>query len=186
MRHFSMMKFDGKHKVFKKFRHATNNFVSINKMLVNQHQKCMSLHGFGYRDNICYGVWKIINKELILELLYNANLLIFGEEAYETKYLHVNDYKYSKGIFIVKRDTFNEIMHIVCIKEIHYFICVGHIVKQIDSFLNSFEIERQNDCNFKIIRFDDLAYRRSHEIRTIGNQNYIILDSLDLKTHKGR
>lgn len=180
--YFSMMRFDAKHKIFKNMRHATNNFISINKTLAYEHQKLMCMHGFGYKDNFNHGVLKLIEDESILALLRDADFLTVNSVAYITRYLHFNEYKYSKGLFIVHNNSFQEIVHIICIAETYFFICHPYITKQFDSFLNSFEVEKMENCHFKIIKFGDLQYAKTHEIKVIGRQNYIILDSLDLKT----
>lgn len=92
--YFSMMRFDAKHKIFKNMRHATNNFISINKTLAYEHQKQMCMHGFGYKDNFNHGVLKLIEDESILALLGDADFLTVNSVAYITRYLHFNEYKY--------------------------------------------------------------------------------------------
>lgn len=42
--HFWTMRFDGKHKVFKKIVHDVNNFKNILKMLAERHQKQMAYY----------------------------------------------------------------------------------------------------------------------------------------------
>lgn len=46
----SMMRFEAKHKFFKKAAQRTNNFININKSLAISHQEEMCTKGNNFRD----------------------------------------------------------------------------------------------------------------------------------------
>lgn len=178
LRFFEMMRFDAKHRIFKDFRYATKNFIALNKSLGLKHQKLMSISGARYQDNITHGVLKEVSNETILFELRTLNL---HESAFETKYLHVNNYKYSKGLLIIHQNSFFEIVHIINVKENFFFLCLPWVIRNFDKFLNSYEIEKFDIDKLELISFSELLYTKSHEIKTIRTNNYVISDSFDLK-----
>lgn len=180
LRHFNMLRFDAKHRTFKTLRHATRNFKSINKTLAQQHQKQHCLNGFNYKDKIVHGVWKLIENISVVNTLQNNNLYNIPNVALETKYLHYNNYKYSRSLMIVHNYSFCKILHIVRIDEKLFFICLPYKVKRFNSFLNSFEVEMCNASEI-VIDFLDLMHAKSYELKSIDNKSYVICDSLDLK-----
>lgn len=156
LRHINMMKYDAKHRIFKKVRHATNNFVSINKTLAKECQKLACLNGFELNDDIKHGVWRPVNDDSILNLLPGEEMSIFEENILETKYFHFNNYKYSRGIMIVYQSSFLKISHIIRISNISYFICKPYEIKKFYSFLNSFEVNSINSNDLVVVKFSDL------------------------------
>lgn len=180
LRFFQMLRFDAKHQTFKIHRHATKNFVALNKSLGFQHQKLLSITGATYKDEIRHATLKVISNETLLKQLKDLNLF---DSAFETKYLHVNNYKYQRGLLIVHQNSFFEIVHIIKVKENFFFFCLHWFVEKFDKFLNSFEIVKTNSDKLQLIKFSDLLYKKSHEIKAVQAKNYIISESLDLKNN---
>lgn len=79
------------------------------------------------------------------------------------------------------QNLFYEILHIFKIKNNLFFLCSPYIIKNLDYFLNSFEIEKNDINEHQLIQYSDLLYTKSHEIKTIQGSNYVISNSLDLK-----
>lgn len=181
LRHFNMMNIDAKHRLFKIYRHATNNFKSITKTLALQHQRQQSIQGFGYRDNITHGIWKPTLEDSVLNLLRDEGLLNFEQTVYETKFLSLNHYKYSKALMVVHRRSFAEIANIIRVNSLYYFICFLYEIKSFDDSLNSFQVEKCSSCERFVIKFSDLIHFKSYEIKKIGRVSYIISDGIDLK-----
>lgn len=176
LRHFSMLRYDAKHRTFKNFRNATNNFMNINKTLAYKHQQMMCVRGFAYNDEIVHGV---------LRKFVDTNLFDFIHEVqgilYQTKYVIVNSYRYSKGLLVVHQGSFFEIVNIVYNMGIFYLCCTPCIIDNFDIFLNSFEIKKHATDSLTIIKLSELIYTKSYEIKRIADSNYVISDSLDLR-----
>lgn len=181
LRQFDMARFDAKHRIFKIFRNRTNNFKDLNKSLAIKHQRKMCMNGFTYKDNVEHGLLKPFNDEEIL--CYLGNHVELPEKVYQTKFVRCNNYRYSKGLFIIHNQSFHDITHILYIDGCLYFLCLPYFVKKFDSFLNSFEIEKHNIIDLIIVKFSELLYSRSYETKRIGENNYIVSDSLDLRIH---
>lgn len=181
LRHFSMMKYDAKHRVFKIFRNATNNFKDINKSMAYKHQKLMCANGFGYKDNIVHGVLKPYNDLNRLNLM--CNFATCNETIFRTKYVKLNNYRYSAGLLIVYKGSFFEISQILCAQEKFYFLCLRYIIDEFDHFLNSYKIKTNDNSNLTVISFEDIQYKKTHEIKRISENKYVISESLDLRSH---
>lgn len=181
LRHFSMMRFDAKHRTFKVLRNKTKNFKNINKTLAQQHQKLKCINGFSYEDTLDHGAFKPI-KEKEIAILFKDLLRNFDDKLYRTKFVKYNSSRYSKDIVIVHKQFFFKIQEIVVIGEEYYFVCSQCVIEQFDSFLNSFKIKVDDALDFSIIKLSDLLYPNSHEIKYVSGHSYVISDSLDLRT----
>lgn len=178
LRHFNMMRFDAKHLIFKNIRHRTKNFRCLNKSLAFQHQKLMSLSVTRHQDVIKHGVLKRVSDRAILIELETLN---DRDSVYETKFLTVNNFNYRKNLLVVHQNSFYEIIHILNVENKFFFLCSPWIINRFDEFLNSFEIEKMDTDKHELIQFSELLYAKSHEIKTIQGNNYVISESLDLK-----
>lgn len=176
LRHFSMLRYDAKHRTFKVFRNATNNFMNINKTLANKHQKMMSVRGFSFNDEIEHGVLKQFVNDNVSNLIQEIE-----GTMYQTKFVIVNSYRYSKGILIVHEGNFFEIVHIVYNMGTYFLSCTPCTIDRFDKFLNSFKITKNEADSMKIIKISELLHTKSYEMKTIGNSIYVISDSLDLR-----
>lgn len=179
LRHFDMARFDAKHRIFKIFRSLTNNLKDLNMTLALKHQKKMCTNGFTYKDNIEYGVLIPFNDEETLCIL--RNLHEFPGNVSRTKYIHYNNYRYSKGLFIVHNQSFHEIVNIFCMNEEFNILCLPYIIKNFDIFYNSFEVEKNEVSGMFVVKLSELVYLKSHETKCIGTNSYILSDSLDLR-----
>lgn len=182
LRHFNMMRYDAKHRTFKKFRNSTNNFKNINKTLAEKHQQMMYLNGFTYKDKVEHGVLKTLENTNMFNLFCSLNE--FPSTIYQTKFVIVNSYRYSKGLLVVHAGAFFEIVHIIYAMEIFYLACFPCVIDEFDSFLNSFKIQRYEETNsLTIIKLSELVYTKSYEIKAIADSNYVISDTLDLRAN---
>lgn len=180
LRYFEMMRYDAKHKTFKNFRNATNNFKNLNKSLAYKHQKTLCGVGFTYKDNIEHGVLKSFDDGNLLNLLPNHTA---QKKVFRTKYVHFNNYRYSKGLIIVHEQAFFGIVEILYEEQDCYLISSPYIIERFDSFLNSFEVKKADTCRLTAIKLSQLQYPKSHELRTISENDYVISESLDLRIH---
>lgn len=174
---YNMFRFDSKHKVFKNFRYATNNFKAINKSLALQHQKQILINGFSYKDNIEWGMVKDLDHPITLHLSALEKLDQITEPLVETKFLHFNNYKYVKGMMIVNDGRFHEICYILYVSQAFYFICKQYVTTEFDTFLNSFNVHEESN-ELYLVAFTDHA--KSYELKRVHGKNYIISSSRDL------
>lgn len=179
---YNMFRFDSKHKVFKNFRHATNNFKAINKSLALQHQKQLFINGFSYKDSIEWGKVNDFDHQIPLHISALEKLDQISEPLVETKFLHLNSYKYKKGLMIVHDSQFYEICYILYVCQTFYFICKQYVTIEFDLFLNSFMVKRKSNEQF-LVAFDDLLHVKSYELKRLNDKNYIISSSRDLRKH---
>lgn len=176
LRYFDMMRYDAKHRTFKISRNATNNFKNINKTLALKHQQMLCLAGFTYTDNFEHGMLHPVCDELLANLFLNE-----PNKLFKTSFLRFNNYRYRKEGLIVQDESFFKIAHIIFDEQNFFFICWPMVIKTFDNFLNSFEIEQPLTEQLVPIKFSDLLYTKSHEFQEIGENNYVICDSLDLR-----
>lgn len=183
LRHFDMIRYDAKHRTFKNVRNATNNFKNINKTLAKKHQQKMYLSGFTYKDKIEHGVLRAFEETNIANLIRSrcdSNEIC---SIYQTKFVFVNSYRYSKGLLVVYNGTFFEIVHVIFAMEFFYLVCSPCAIDKFDDFLNSFKLKKcENEC-LTIIKLSELRYKKSYEIKAIANSNYVISDCLNLRAN---
>lgn len=176
--YYNMMKIDSKHRVFKTYRHATRNFKAINKSLALQHQRQICLSGLSYEDEIKWGVLKQVS---ITDFTHILPPDVIEEQSicFETKFLYLNSYRYECGLVIVHDNQFHRISHIIYIKGDFIFICKPFVISKFDTYLNSFEVKgSQNETS--IIKFKNLVYPKSYDVKLVHNNEYIISDSREL------
>lgn len=176
---YNMFRFDSKHKIFKNFRYATNNFKAINKSLALQHQKHIFINGFSYKDNIEYGMVKDFEHQISLHISALEKLDQISEPLVETKFIHFNNYKYVKGMIIVHGGSFHEICYILYVCQTFYFICKQYVTIKFDTFLNSFMVNEKSTELF-LVAFADLLHAKSYELKRVGGKNYVISSNRDL------
>lgn len=181
LRHFNMMRYDAKHRPFKKFRNTTNNFKNINKTLAEKHQQMMYLSGFTYRNEIEHGVLRPFGDRNIFNLICNSTEI--QGSIYKSKFVYVNSNRYAKGLLVVHQGTFFEIDQIIYMMGNFYISCSPWIIEHFDSFLNSFKIKKNENVSLTIVKPLELVHTKSYQIKSIGNNDYVISDSLDLRAN---
>lgn len=181
LRHFNMMRYDAKHRPFKKIRNSTNNFKNINKTLAEKHQQMMYLSGFTYKNEIEHGVLRLFEDRNIFNLICNS-IEIQGS-IYKSKFVYTNSNRYAQGLLVVHQGTFFEIDQIIYNMGNFYISCFPWIIQNFDSFLNSFKIKKNESNTLKIVEPLKLIHTKSYQMKKIGNDYYVIPDSLDLRAN---
>lgn len=147
---------------------------------------------YDYKDHSkLKDAWKSIETLLqICEIVWSYGITEINIQHLESKVTHHLDlFKavFNKHFFIclmiVHQFSFQQIMHIISIASNQYFICQRYRIKRFDTFLNSFEVENNSDQNPILIKFNDLLHFKSYELKILKESEYIISDSLDLRTH---
>lgn len=181
--HYSMMRYERKHKDFKTFRKSTNNFKAINKSLALKHQKRLSLNGFSYNDQTEHGLVQELEDDE--HLLCMLKLQFATNQIAVTKFIKLNNYQYREGLVVLFDQSLYEIRKILCVNNEFHFFCNQLDILGFDEFLNSFQVKRNNNQR-KIVALKSLKHMKSHEKKCINQNEYIIADTLELRRNLGK
>lgn len=183
--HMNVQRFESKHKVFKKIISRSPCFANVCKMLAVRHQQHMSISDFGLNDEISSGIKRLITAEncdgadeLLVSFLTNR-------VVHETKYMCFNNYKYKKNIIIIDSATILKIEKILLLDEEFYFYCTVYNMGEFDSFLYAYHIYSKEPRENKIVKFDELSRKNTHERRIVEGCEYIIACTLDITKCSG-
>lgn len=172
-----MLKFERKHKILKSFMADCSNYTNITSTITRKHQEYLTVVSTSYEDEIISGVERSISVSLV-----ESNDHLFSEEMManmlEVKFIKQFNNYYRECLFVYHNDSFDEIQKILKINNEFHFICLGYKVTRFDKFLNSFEIQKMEGLNSKLIRFDDLDSKNVHEKKILDGKEYIICNSL--------
>lgn len=177
---FNMMRSEAKHSELKTFRKATRNFMAINKSLAQKHQRLLCSKGFTYQDGFSSGVLKTVcadNDSLgLLQQKFGSQ-----KEFYVTNTLDYNSYKYRAGLVIIYEMFLFQISKIFCVEGEYYFQCNRFVILSFDAFLNSIKLMLDDSQASVLICFNDLNIRTVYEVKSIGADDFIICDTLELR-----
>lgn len=178
VREGDMSRFDAKHRDFKKYRQATNNFISIEKSLAIKHQQMLLLNPFITQSAIRSGkkipikngdISKIEIFEQIDDIIYSVNWLAY------------NEYCYRKNFVILKDQKLFEIENILFYKTKFLFVCKEMHAQGIDTFSNSLKIKTNENSVNACIEFENLENKKSYEVKILQDGKFIILATLELR-----
>lgn len=173
----SMMRYEAKHKVLKAIANQTANFRNISKTIAIMHQQMISTCTQSYADNIKHGKLFKISEDL----RNNVELESQSLEIFETKWLKFNEWIYRKGLFIFKHRIFCKIENILFDKVEYSFVVSVFRTVDINSFLNSAEIEEIFPKKYEIIKLNEMENKKVYEKKTLAGKCFIIIDCLETK-----
>jgi hypothetical protein len=178
--YMSMIRFEAKHKSLKHMAKNTNNYVNIHKTLAVKHQQSLCTHGTQFNDRIKFHKKLPLSEESINK--YN-DLIDFplNENSYEIGKLFYNTFVYMSEIIIEADNALMQINKILFLNSEFFFVCVKLEILGYHAFSNSLEIKLSAPFQFKLIKFDDLKIKTSHEARNIENKFYIPVETIELK-----
>lgn len=183
--YMSTMRYEAKHKVFKKMAQKNNNFKNILNSLAFKHQRNLSEMGISCSQTIYFNQ-KPLSQNIMkkhYELLLSVGSV--PTDFMETASLRCNNYEYRKGFLIIHDSILHQIQHILCVGSSFFFISKTYEVIGFDGFLNSFQISEQKDCEFSLIHFTHLKNRASYEIVCLRENEYIIEENLEFRYQMG-
>lgn len=184
---FSMKRYEAKHKEIKGYIGDSNNFRNITKTIAERHQQMISIKENIYIDHFGHAkVMKLIDsdfmsyhKEILqADLKFNDEN---SEKVVEIKWMNYNSFRYAKGFFIHFLGALYRIEKLLLFDNEYYFWCVRFCVLKHCHFLNSIKIKIFEPNLFKVIKFTSLENNNVYESKVLSNENYIILNTLDLK-----
>lgn len=185
---FSMKRYEAKHKEIKGCIGDSNNFRNLTKTIADRHQQMMSTKENTYTDRFEHPkVMKLINIDFFnshKDIIKMA--LGFDDEntdgIFEVKWMLHNSFRYANGFFIKFTDALYRIEKVLLSDNEYHFFCVRFCVLEYSNFLNSIKIKMFEPNLFKIISFTALENKRVFEAKTLNGENFIILDTLELKS----
>lgn len=176
----SAIRFESKHKSLKAFAGETNNFINLTKTLATKHQQMISGVEKSYTNEFARGK---LMKFTGVFLEDHAELLRLHfndvEDLFETSWLEHNIFTYRKGLFVSENKVIREIVKIVLSESEFYLICIQFDFNEVDEFLNSIKITKSRPEKYTVIKFNDLKNKKTYEKKNLGEETYIILDTLD-------
>lgn len=178
----SALRFESKHKSLKEFAGGTNNFINLTKKLATKHQQMISgveksyINEFAHRKLMKLNVVFLEDHSDLLRLHFND-----VEKLFETSLLDHNIFTYRKGLFVSesKSKVIHEIAKIVLSDSEYYLICIQFDFIEFDEFLNSYKIMKRSPEYYTVIKLNDLKNKKTYEKKNLGEESYIILDTLD-------
>lgn len=185
---FSMKRYEAKHKEIKGCIGDSNNFRNLTKTIAERHQQIMSSKENIYTDHFEHAkIMKFIDEEFynfhheIIQLALNVNDEN-TKEIFELKWMIHNSFRYAKGFFIQFSDTLYKIEKVLLSDNEYYFFCIRFCVVEYCHFLNSIKIKIFEPNLFEIIKFTSLENKNVYEAKVLNNENFIILETLALKS----
>lgn len=115
---------------------------------------------------------------------YNNKIRHYFSEndvVYQSNWLQLNNYKYRDGILILHNSHLFVIHNILSVNNCFYFLGKKCDVIEFDKFLNSFKIRENEYFDLELINVNNLKIKTPYEIFKIGNESYVISDTLELR-----
>lgn len=177
--HMSTLRYEMKHKSLTSTMRNNNNFKCVTKSMT---QKYLHNNAFQevYTDQIKHTKLHKIGHNI---LLLHRNLLdnfMSSTTIQSTKNFKFNSDFYEKGLILKNNTDYMEIENVLYIEKSLYFVCKKYYRFAFDKFLVSLEIKPSIPAEFLLIKHSDLIYKKTHENFFIGDQIFILCDSLDV------
>lgn len=108
-----------------------------------------------------------------------ADHIDINSDLKQVKWLKYFDSKYKIGLFIVFETSFWEICQILVSGDQFLFVASQFEVISLNHALNSVKISKKISFVFKVIMFSELENKQVFEKKSINEDLYIILDTLE-------
>lgn len=177
--HLSTLRYETKHRQFTRYAQQSNNFMNVSKSLSHKYQKSATLKD-PYKDVITHATAKLFNFDTEYFDLSETICLENEISIFEVSWLKINTFYYAKGLILRTDNFFFEIKKILVQGSDYYFLCSPFKFESYDTFLNCIEIKKIESKFYKILKYSNLSYRKSHDKKKIEDKIYLIADSLEL------
>lgn len=178
--HNSTMRYESVHKCFTDLAKMTRNFRDIGSYIAERHQQMSSLKS-SYENTVKFG------KKTKLDMR-PENYTSFLNERFNnsthkletTKWLQINSIRYQEKLFVIHENHLFEIRKILVVSNNFFLLCSKYEISDYDSFLNSVKIYEFLPINYVLINQSNLRSQKSYERKHLYNDQYIIVDTLEL------
>lgn len=181
---FWVMRMESKHQIFKHKAQQTKNFINLKKTMAQHHQENLCLSGLAYMDDIeaskktspleCCSVYQMY--ESTFKQVFTTETI---EGASVLNSLRINNIKYRPNFLIIIDNMLCEIDKIIMHSN-QFWIFSSHTynVKEHDTFLNSFLLEKENKPLItNLLELEDMCV---FEIKYLKEKPYIVVENLKL------
>lgn len=178
----STMRYESKHKSLKQFAKAGNNFKNIPKTIATMHQQSMVACTDSYQDHYSHGLKTKLECDFID---FHKDILVghlnLDADLFEVKWFTYFDFKYKSCLFVVYDGTLCEITRIIMDENDFFLVVKEYHINSFVKSLNSIKIQQKNPPTFKTIKFNDLKNQNAYEKKSLNNENYMFIDTLETK-----
>lgn len=179
--YMSTLRFEMKHKELTDLMKNTTNFQNVTKTIAQKYQK-KNVFRDVFVDKVQHTQLKKIDQnfwqkyeKLLVELNCDASSINW------VKNLQINSDFYEDGLILKHQSNYLQIEQVLCADNTFFFICSKYNRINFDEFLMSVEIKPSVLEENILIAHSDLDYSKTHEKKMIGNQIYILSDSLEVQ-----
>lgn len=178
--HMSTMRYETKHKEFTQIAKTTNNFRNINETLAKRHQQ---RHFFDekYKCQVEHAKFRTISPSM--KEKYKSIMSIFPNTSKIsiTRWLKINSDLYQSKVVIQHNKQMFEIQHVLRCEQDFFFICTEYNIVKLDKYFNSIQIKNCIPDKIHLIRLSDIHFKKTHDIKHVGDETFVIIDSLDVE-----
>lgn len=173
--YMSTLKFETKHKEFSSDVRRMQNYKNVSQSLVNNYQ--MKSMENCYKNEIDIGRKTRCKMTDDHDFFANFDL----SKLFELKSLKFNSHYYEKTLFLKNDNFFYKIENVLSYETEYYFLCIEYTCAEFDEFLNSLCISENIPKTYKLLCHSKMSYKKSHSLRQLGKNLYIIAESVEIK-----
>lgn len=178
--HKSCMKYESKHKEFTDQTKKTHNFLNIGHTIAKKYQQ-LATTKTNYGEFVSHAKLKAISINNSCNYFYVCQLYHNSiESVFVTNRVKVNSDVYLKKLFLIYENQLFEINEIFKVNQDFHFLCCQYEILKFELFLNSVKINPVQPIVRIIIKHSELEITKSFERKTIGESEYIILDTVEM------
>lgn len=173
-----VMRFEAKHKYFKKVQHSINNTINTSKSLAKRHQymQVLKLRSTGYltSKNIESGP---INKSSINSVNLAEQFDIFRNTlSLSVKWVILNNIKYHPGNIVLTPDYHFKMIEKILIKEeVVYFILSALENISYVSHMNCFSVTESTTGTYTLLKCSELTYCWPMNLNRFNRNLYVLM-----------
>lgn len=177
--HMSTLRFEMKHKTLTSTMKNNNNFKNVTKFMTEKLQH-KNVFQEVYTDQIKCAKLRKIDQNLIRKYENILNIYDNPSAIQSTKNFRFNSDFYERRLILKHDLDYLEIENILYIDESFYFVCTKYERVRFDEFLISLEIKPSLSNEYLLLKHSELIYTKSHDKKIIGDQIFILCDSLEI------
>lgn len=179
--YMNIIRFESKHRVFKKLISRSPNFKDVCKTLAVRHQQQFSMGKLGLIDEMSSGIAHVLTTQVCEEDDYLVDVLRTNNNVCATKYIIFNNYKYKEKYFVTYAGGLYEIKKILKINDEILFYCLQYELLEFVPFFNSYKIDVKSPSNQQLIYLKKLEFQKPYEKKISNGNIFIIAESLDIR-----
>lgn len=178
--HMSTLRYEMKHKSLTSTMKNSNNFKCVTQSMTGRYLH-KNVFQEVYTDQIRHTKLRKIEQSSLLRYKNFLDNFENASSIQTTKNFKFNSDVYEKGLILKYDNDYLEIENILYIEKFLYFVCRKYHRIRFDEFLVSLEIKPSIPEEYLLVMHSDLIYKKTHDKKFIGDQIFILCDSLDVQ-----